>query len=198
MTKKLTQQDLLRQYFHQHPQRDIPHEEVVDWAIDEWLKLTGKRFRDPDRGVRKLHQYGELVKVSKGVYRYEPSLVHSVDLDNFTPHQKTKILSRDKFRCVQCGRGKMDGVELHVDHIKPRKFGGKSTIVNGQTLCSEHNMLKQTLSQTETGKKMFIRLLSVAKHDGNNKLVDFCEDILATYEKYGINGHIIWEVSGED
>lgn len=197
MTRKLTQIGLLRQYFHKHPHKDIPHQEVVDWVTDEWLRLTGSRFRDPDRGIRKLHQYGELVKVSKGVYRYDPSLAQSIDLDNFTQQQKDQILSRDNFRCVQCGRGRKEGVELHVDHIKPRKFGGKSTISNGQTLCSEHNMLKKTLSQTETGKKMFIRLLDVAKREGSNRLVDFCEDVLATYEKHGINSHILWDVSRE-
>ncbi|MXZ43713.1 MAG: HNH endonuclease [Gammaproteobacteria bacterium] len=194
----MTQIGLLRNYFHRHPYRNIPHQEVVDWATDEWLSLKGTRFRDPDRGIRQLHQNGELVKVSKGVYRYDPSLAHSIDLDTFTQQQKDTILSRDKFRCVQCGRGKNEGVELHVDHIKPRKFGGVSTISNGQTLCSEHNVLKQTLSQTETGKKMFIRLLDVARQEGSRKLVDFCEDVLATYEKHGINGHIIWDHTQKD
>lgn len=27
------------------------------------------------------------------------------------------VLRRDNFRCVRCGRGKEDGVKLHVDHI---------------------------------------------------------------------------------
>ena len=54
-------------------------------------------------------------------------------------------------------------------------------------------MLKKKLKQTETGKKMFIRLYELAKKEQDNTLQDFCTDILQTYEKHGINGHIEWE-----
>lgn len=198
MRKKLTQIALLQEFFYKNSRRDIPTKEVVDWALDEWLRRTGKRFRDPDRGIRRLHQQGELVKVSKGVYRFDPDISQSLDLDNFSNAQRNQILSRDNFRCVLCGRGENEGVELHVDHIKPRKFGGKSTISNGRTLCSEHNMLKNTMSQTETGKKMFVRLSTLSKEEGHTQLESFCNDILAIYEKYGINGHIEWKQSNSD
>ena len=36
------------------------------------------------------------------------------------------VLRRDGFKCVKCGRGREDGVKLHVDHIKPVSRGGKS------------------------------------------------------------------------
>lgn len=35
------------------------------------------------------------------------------------------VLRRDGFRCVKCGRGREDGVKLHVDHIKPVSRGGE-------------------------------------------------------------------------
>ncbi len=44
-----------------------------------------------------------------------------------------------------------------------------------------------------TGKKMFIRLYELAKSEDNQELQKFCTDILETYEKYSINGHIIWK-----
>ena len=198
MRKKPSQIALLQEFFYKNPYRDILTQEVVDWATDEWLRRTGTRFRDPDRGIRLLHQRGELVKVSKGVYRFDPNISQSLDQENFSKEQRNQILSRDNFRCVQCGRGEKEGVELHVDHIKPRKFGGQSTISNGQTLCSEHNMLKKTLSQTEAGKKMFVRLLALAKEEEHSQLESFCEDVLAIYEKYGINGHITWEQPDSD
>ena len=46
-----------------------------------------------------------------------------------------------------------DGVELQVDHIKPKDKGGKATFENGQTLCATHNFRKKNYRQTETGKK---------------------------------------------
>ena len=175
-----------------YPNQDISHPEVVDWATQEWTKQTGGVFRDPDRGIRRLHQDGYLIKVKKGVYRYDPDRVKKKKRHDFSAAQKEKILKRDDYRCVVCGRGKKEGMELHVDHIKPKKFGGKATIDNGQTLCSEHNMLKQTLQQTETGKKMFIRLYELAKKEDNKKLKKFCFDILRIYESHNINGHIKW------
>lgn len=49
------------------------------------------------------------------------------------------VLRRDGFRCVKCGRGREDGVKLHVDHIKPVSRGGKSVLNNLQTLCEDCN-----------------------------------------------------------
>ena len=70
-----SQLDLIMEYFKKNPRRDIKHPEIVDWVVSEYKKRTGKVFRDPDRGIRSLSQDGLLVKVSKGVYRYDPDLV---------------------------------------------------------------------------------------------------------------------------
>jgi len=51
----------------------------------------------------------------------------------------------------------------------------------------------QTLKQTETGKKMFIRLYEVAKESNDANLENFCREVLELYEKYGINSHIEWK-----
>ncbi|MCL6495896.1 MAG: HNH endonuclease [Ignavibacterium sp.] len=181
------------EYFQKHPNRDIPHPEIVDWAVAEFRKRTGEVFRDPDRQIRQLSQQGFLIKVGKGVYRYEPEAVNNRELEEFTAAQKKQILARDGYKCVICGRGEKDGVELHVDHIKPKELGGKATIENGQTLCSQHNFMKKTLKQTETGKKMFIRLYELAKAEGNQELIKFCAQILEVYEKNKINSHIVWK-----
>ncbi|MEK7091089.1 MAG: hypothetical protein AAB887_01100, partial [Patescibacteria group bacterium] len=58
---------------------------------------------------------------------------------------------------------------------------------------AQHNFIKKNLKQTETGKKMFIRLYELAKSEKNEELMKFCADVLETYEKYDINGHIVWE-----
>lgn len=191
--EKISQASLLMEYFQNNPNRDIPHPEIVDWATKEFLKRTGNVFRDPDRGIRKLHQEGYLIKVKKGVYKYNPSMVKRKNLNDFSPKIKKAIFERDGFVCVVCGKGKKDGIEIHADHIKPKDLGGKATLENGQTLCSAHNFLKKNLKQTETGKKMFIRLYELSKASGDEFLTKFCAEILEVFEKNDVNGHIEWK-----
>ena len=190
---KITQLQLLMEYYKQNPNRDIPHEEIVDWATSEWEKRKGKKFRDPDRGIRSLYELGQLQQVRKGIYRYDPDAVQAKSPENFTPAQRKQIFAKDDHKCVICGEGQKEGKELHADHIKPRDKGGKATIENGQTLCSKHNMLKKNFNQTETGKKMFIRLYELADKEDNDDLRSFCEDVLKVYDTHDINGHIDWD-----
>jgi hypothetical protein len=190
--EEINQRGLILEYFQQNPKRDISHPEVVDWATKEFLKRTGKVFRDPDRGIRKLHQDGYLIKVSKGIYRYDPSLVKKRELEDFTSAQREAIFKRDGYKCVICGLGPKDGVEIYADHIKPKDFGGQATLENGQTLCGHHNFMKKNFKQTETGKKMFIHLYELAKTTGDEPLLKFCTEILEVFEKNNINGHIVW------
>ncbi len=192
MKKRKTIRDLLIEYFKAHPNKDMPHGPVVDWVEARYKRLYNKKPRDTWRSIRNLHETGFLIKVKKGVYRYDPNAVKQRELEDFTPEQKEAILKRDGYKCVICGRGKKEGVELHVDHIKPKYLGGESTIENGQTLCARHNFIKKTLKQTETGKKMFIRLYELAKKENNEELLRFCVDILEMYEKHNINSHIVW------
>jgi len=187
------QKDLIVEFFKKNPNRDIRHPEVVDWVVAEYKKKTGNVFRDPDRAIRHLAQSGFLIKIAKGIYCYDPEKVKQRELHDFTAAQKKEILERDGYKCVECGRGLKDGVELHVDHIKPKDRSGEATIKNGQVLCGPHNYQKKMLNQTETGKKMFIRLYELVKSEKNESLISFCTDVLETYEKHNINGHIIWE-----
>jgi len=191
MSKSIS--ELIIEYFEKHPNQELEHGPVVDWVEKQYLKLYKKKPRDTWRGIRKLHQDGFLIKVKKGIYKYDPAYVQKRDLEDFTPEQKKIILERDGFKCVVCGRGLKDGVELHVDHIKPKEFDGKAKIENGQTLCAQHNFMKKTLKQTETGKKMFIRLYELSKEENNQELLEFSKQILEVYERNKINCHIEWK-----
>lgn len=55
-----------------------------------------------------------------------------------------RVLKRDSFRCVQCGRSPATtlGIELHVDHIVAFTNGGKTVEANLRTLCKECNLGK--------------------------------------------------------
>jgi 5-methylcytosine-specific restriction endonuclease McrA len=59
-----------------------------------------------------------------------------------------KVLQRDNFRCLGCGRSPATelGCILHVDHIVPFSKGGKTTFDNLQTLCSHCNVGKSNRS----------------------------------------------------
>lgn len=188
-----SQMDLLMEYFKAHPKKDISHPKIVDWATSEWKSRTGTVFRDPDRGIRKLHQDGFLIKIKKGVYRYDPGSIKQRELEDFTPAQKEEIMKRDGYRCVVCGRGPKDGVELQVDHIRSKDMGGKAEISNGQTLCAQHNFQKKNYKQTESGKRFFIHLYELAKTKKDKGLQAFCAQILEVYEKNNVNGHIVWK-----
>ena len=54
-----------------------------------------------------------------------------------------RILRRDGFRCTYCGRTPQnDGVQLHVDHVKPRVAGGSNEETNLVTACRDCNLGK--------------------------------------------------------
>ncbi|HHT9119083.1 MAG TPA: HNH endonuclease [Candidatus Hypogeohydataceae bacterium YC41] len=183
--------DLILEYFHKHPNEDLQHGPVVDWVEEQYLKLYKQKPRDPWRAIRKLHQEGKLIKVKKGVYRYEPSYVHNVELLDFSPETKEGIFKRDNYQCVVCGRGPKNGIEICADHIRPKDKGGDNSIDNGQTLCMEHNLLKKNYSQTEAGKRYFIRLYERATSVGDVRMVNFCNCVFECYDRHEINGHIL-------
>ena len=57
---------------------------------------------------------------------------------------RIKVLSRDNFRCVYCGKSPATdiGTKLQIDHIIPFSKGGKNSLDNLQTLCEECNLGK--------------------------------------------------------
>jgi len=59
-----------------------------------------------------------------------------------------RVLQRDHFRCCLDGRSPATelGCILHVDHIVPFSKGGKTTLENLQTLCSQCNFGKSNRS----------------------------------------------------
>ncbi|MBM4463659.1 MAG: HNH endonuclease [Chloroflexi bacterium] len=190
MAESKTISDLVMEYFRRHPNEDLPMGPVVDWVTEEYLRSHPSPPRDPWRAIRKLHQEGKLVKVRKGVHRYDPERVEGVHLFDFPPEAKEAIFRRDSYRCVVCGKGIADGVEIHADHIKPKDRGGDNSVENGQTLCTQHNNIKKNYSQTEAGKRYFIRIYEKALASDDQNMIRFCKDVFDAYNRHGINGHI--------
>jgi len=187
---RITIANLIMEYFRMHPKQDLEHGPVVDWVEEYYLKLYGKKPRDTWRGIRRLSQECILIKVKKGIYRYDPDTAQRRELHEFPPKVKEEIFKRDGYRCVVCRRGREDGVELCADHILSKDKGGTNTIANGQTLCTEHNLLKKNYSQTEAGKKYFIKLYEQAVSKADKRMIEFCEQVFDVYNKHHVNTHI--------
>jgi len=183
----------------QRPMQVISHSQAKTDLEAAWLTIMGKRLEDSDRAIRRLHGDGFLEKVAKGQYMYNPDTSGKKEFVEFTAAEKKAILERDGYKCVVCGLGRENGVDLHIDHIKPRSLGGQGTLENGQVLCAPHNFIKKNLSQTETGKKGFIRLLELVRSAPDDPVASqlevFLLDVLSVYEKHGMNGHIRWDGS---
>lgn len=182
--------DLLLEYYKKHPKEECQHGPVVDWVEKRYLGLYGKKPRDTWRAIRHLHQEGVLIKVKKGVYKYDPDYVHRVELFEFSPEVKEAIFKKDNYKCAWCGRGRADGVEICADHKLPKDKGGTNTIDNGQTLCMQCNLIKKNYSQTEAGKRYVIKMYEQAVAQNDKKKIDFCKAIFNVYNNFNINGHI--------
>lgn len=89
------------------------------WFISEVITAMFRLHRKKSYQDRRMANDTEHAKVTRAM-RYD-------------------VLHRDGFHCVRCGRGREDGVKLHVDHIVPVSRDGKSVMGNLQTLCEDCN-----------------------------------------------------------
>ncbi len=60
---------------------------------------------------------------------------------NVSDKLRYKVLARDKFKCVLCGRSPANeaGVKLHIDHIHPFSKSGETVIENLRSVCNHCN-----------------------------------------------------------
>ena len=89
------------------------------WFISEVITAMFRLYRKKSYQDRRMANDAEHAKVTRAM-RYD-------------------VLRRDGFHCVRCGRGREDGVKLHVDHVVPVSRGGKSVMDNLQSLCEDCN-----------------------------------------------------------
>jgi len=63
---------------------------------------------------------------------------------NINGKTRLKILKRDNYKCVICGRSPAThrGIFLHIDHIQPFSKGGSNEVSNLRTLCHKCNLGK--------------------------------------------------------
>jgi len=177
--KKKTMTAYIKEYFEAHPNKNIKHDDVVDY-VHKFIP----KARDPWRAVRKLYQQGYLIQIKKGIYKRIHGYKGHALTAPFSKKVKESIFKRDNYCCVICGNGRHNGYELHADHIKPQAKGGKSTVANGQTLCSEHNLMKKRYGTTDFLNKYFEKMLKIAKKTKDKEAQKLFEDFLKTLKKH--------------
>ena len=72
-----------------------------------------------------------------------------------------RVLKLNDGRCECCGRGKEQGVILHVDHIKPRSRYPhlEWNITNLQVLCEDCNLGKRAWDETDWREPRLVALM---------------------------------------
>lgn len=111
---------------------------VVRWgtwrkALKAFEKWASAEIDDP-----------EAEQTSQVIEKAEKKVVTPEDRHEIPTRLRWRVVVRDRFRCVACGRSPANDltVELHVDHIMPWRDGGKTVLENLQTLCRDCNLGK--------------------------------------------------------
>ena len=187
-----TVNELILDFFINRPKTEFRHAPIEEWVAEQYIieNEGSSRPQDVRRAVRKLAETGRLIKVGRGIFKYDPDSDREVNLSEFSDSVKQDIFQRDNYRCVVCNLGTEDGVEIAVDHKIPRSKGGTNTLENGQTLCITHNNMKKNYTQTEAGKRYFIHIYETALQNQDEDMLAFCRSVFNAYDEHEINGHI--------
>ncbi len=71
---KVTKTDLVRECFLNNTEHEISCAEAADIVLEEYRNLTGRRrFFHTDSIIRRLYQKDFLIRIRRGIYRYNPS-----------------------------------------------------------------------------------------------------------------------------
>lgn len=74
------------------------------------------------------------------------------------------------YKCVKCGRNFRKG-DMDIDHIIPKKFGGRDLEYNLQCICKHCNRAKQA-DVKETPKDLFRASKRIVKREmGERKMI---------------------------
>jgi len=127
---------------------------VNDFCISFWKDIekagrTGKgasellRFYDANKAgtTSKKNIQNRFALMKMNFINYEKGLELLDPNRSFDRYEKTVIYRRDEGMCQDCDR-KISWEEYEADHVRAYSLGGKTTIENGQVLCSSCNKKK--------------------------------------------------------
>jgi 5-methylcytosine-specific restriction endonuclease McrA len=85
----------------------------------------------------------------KGFKPFECNIKGLLGVSEIHKYLKLRVLERDKYTCVICGRHAKD-VRMTIDHIIPLSMGGPTHDENLQTMCMPCNHAKEALMRKIT------------------------------------------------
>ena len=142
--------DKLKKYFLEHVGEDISRETLRDVAGNT---------QDWQRSLRQLRQETGLdIQATRTGYVLTSSTpIHPAQIRGHIDNKlRYAVLQRDNSTCQRCGANAQNtpGVKLVVDHKIPVESGGKTTIDNLWTLCSNCNGGKQAFFQDDNADEL--------------------------------------------
>lgn len=142
--------------------------------------------------MRSLYQSNYLTKPKRGYgyYRYEPDISCSKTspMKQLSSQRKADIRARDNNQCAFCGNGPREGESIYVVNL-PDQVAGDDAQREGITLCGKHKNLfiaSKSKHPLYRAQFFFINTYQQAKQQSDAHTANFCQDILAVYQKHNI------------
>lgn len=121
-----------------------------------------------------------------------------------------EVLKRDAFTCQYCGKQPPDTV-LHMDHITPVSKGGKNTLLNLITSCTDCNLGKsdKELSDDSAVKKQQKQISDLAEKKAQIKMMiewreslinadDLLADSVVKIVNHYLDGYTVSKIGKDD
>lgn len=125
-----------------------------------------RRFTWDDWKVMKAAAGEKVVRSAHDAYRV-PDIIILTRHDKFrkpeTNFNRRGIFHRDNFTCQYCGK-KFPTSELSIEHVNPRRLGGKSTWENCVIACVKCNLRKGGRTPEQAGMKLLRKPVKPKHH----------------------------------
>lgn len=151
MARKKGAKPKLLEYFKNHVGQVIPRKD-----LEELCKDNGTEWA---RSLRSLRDDGWKIDYNPSnntyVFPYAEPVNEPKDSRYISKKLAAEVMIRDNSTCQMCGRTVADdGIRLHIDHIIPHEWGGKTELQNLQCLCSDCNEGKKNWATSEPKELM--------------------------------------------
>lgn len=134
---------------------------------------TGRRLRDLYSAfeVKRYKQPGS----GMWVYELVSRRAEQIDSSPISKRLEVEVYALKGRWCAMCAKRAADGIELQIDHVVPREWGGETVLANLEPLCVPHNHAKKAFYSTFDEVGPLIR----SALDGNDPWTRIGELLLA-------------------